>query len=87
MNTKEINFVCPDCGNTVLSAALKVKEYVNISYYEEDYFEVGNLLDSFVEDGPFAFQCHKCGLLIGETEGEAYEWLDRHAMLDEEVNG
>ena len=87
MSSKEVNFVCPECEQTVLSAVLKVTEYVEISStWDEDDFVIGDTLDGSTDDGPYNFECHSCGFNVGHSQEIAYKWLMEHGMLVDDLD-
>jgi predicted RNA-binding Zn-ribbon protein involved in translation (DUF1610 family) len=88
-----VDFLCPECGDTHLSAVLKVTEYpeiVEMWVTERNNGSPavtavsGDVLDSYVDDVPFNFECHSCGFAIGYTATDAYMWLKEKGMLDVE---
>ena len=90
MPSKEVNFICPECGQTILSAVLKVTEYVEIrGVWEDEHgpeFEIGDVLDGNTDDGPYNFECHSCGFTVGHGQAVAYKWLEEHGMLVDELD-
>jgi hypothetical protein len=84
METKKINFVCPECGSTELVMTQETHETVSVIEIEGadgvQWFVQGEVIESDVVD-VFDYGCQDCDFSIGTSDPGALAWLMEHGMI------
>lgn len=95
MPSYEVNFVCPQCGNTELEEEVTgIVWYSTVhSFYQSEENlgdvvtdDVGEPEDYHDEAEASAYLCPMCGYKIAETPFGAFFWLRERGML-KQCNG
>jgi hypothetical protein len=79
-----VNFICPECGNDCAQ-----EKHVGLIEYREvlSFGPNGSVSEATTIDYDYdsvefkGIACSKCGLKLGTTEKEAFEWLAKRGML------
>ena len=86
---KRINFLCPECGGTLIVVVEELIERSSITGLEtfegHEILERGNVEDSEVT-AVLHYECDSCHDVVGSTMVEAIDYLRELGMIEEEEN-